>query len=412
MRADKANVTGAKAVALSFVLPVTIAVAFGSVAGAQISGNTVKIGFITDMSGLYADPDGQGGEMAIRMAIEDFGGSVNGKKIELLTADHLNKPDIAATKAREWFDQQGLDVLIGGTNSSAGLAMAKLAAEKKKLFIAVGSGSARLTNEDCSAYTIHYAYDTVALARGTGTAVVNQGGKSWYFMTTDYAFGTSLESETSNVVTAAGGSIVGSVKHPLGASDFSSFLIQAQASRAQVLGFASAGSDAVNAVRSANEFGVNKSMKLAGLIFTINDIHALTLAVAAGMYLTDHWYWDLNPETRQWAKRYFERMKKMPSSFQAADYSAVTQYLSAVKATGSENPEKVLDYLKRSKLNDMYVKGGMVRPDGRMVNKLYLMQVKTPAESKYPWDYYKLLETIPGEQAYRSKAETKCSLWK
>lgn len=364
------------------------------------------------MSGLYADPDGQGGVQAIRMAIEDFGGRVNGKKIELLTADHLNKPDIAATKAREWFDQQGLDMLIGGTNSSASLAMAKLAAEKKKLFIVVGAGSARLTNEDCSAYTIHYAYDTVALARGTGAAVVNQGGKSWYFMTTDYAFGTSLENETSNVVKAAGGSIVGSVKHPLGASDFSSFLIQAQASKAQVLGFASAGSDAVNAVRSANEFGLNKSMKLAGLIFTINDIHALTLAVAAGMYLTDHWYWDLNPETRQWAKRYFERMKKMPSSFQAADYSAVTQYLAAVKATGSDNPEKVLDYLKATKLNDMYVKGGTVRPDGRMVNRLYLMQVKTPAESTYPWDYYKLLETIPGERAYTSKAETKCSLWK
>lgn len=400
---------------LKSVITACSAIAFSSISSfsfGQISNDTIRIGFITDLSGGYSDMDGPGGAEAIKMAIADAGGTINGKKIELLVADHQNKADIAASKAREWFDQQGLDMLISGTNSAASLAMAKIAADKKKPYFVVGSGSARLTNDACTPYTVHYAYDTVALARGTGSAVVKQDGKSWYFLTSDYAFGVSLESETSKVVQASGGKVAGSVKHPLGTADFSSFLIQAQSSKAQVVGIASAGDDAVKAVKAANEFGVDKSMKIAGLIFTINDIHSLTLPVAKGMYVTDHWYWDQNAETRAWAKRYFDKMKKMPSSFQAADYSSAWQYLAAVKATGTDDGDKVLAHLRSTKLNDMYVKGGYVRPDGRMVNTMYLMQVKAPAESKYPWDYYKVLQTIPGEQAYTTKAESQCPLWK
>jgi branched-chain amino acid transport system substrate-binding protein len=381
-------------------------------AQAQISGDTVKIGFITDMSGLYTDIDGAGGAEAIKMAIADAGGNINGKKIEFISADHQNKADIAASKAREWFDQQGVDMLIGGTNSGANLAMAKIAAEKRKVFISIGAGSARLTNEECTPYTIHYAYDTIALARGTGGAIVKQGGKNWYFMTADYAFGQSLEKDTAEVVKAGGGKVLGAVKHPLSASDFSSFLLQAQSSGAQILGLANAGGDAINSIKAANEFGITKKMKLAGLLIFINDVHSLGLNLTQGMYLTDGWYWDANPETREWSKRYFSKMKKEPSMLQAADFSAASNYLKAVKAVGTDDSDKVIAYLKANKINDMFAKNGVIRPDGRMVHDMYLMEVKKPAESKYPWDYYKIVATIPGDQAYATKAETKCSLWK
>ncbi len=379
---------------------------------AQISGDVIKIGFITDMSGVYSDIDGKGGIEAIQMAIDDVKGAINGKKIQLVTADHQNKPDVAASKAREWFDQQGVDLLIGGTNSGASLAMAKVAAEKKKVFIAIGSGTAQLTNEQCTPYTVHYAYDTVALARGTGATMVKQGGKSWYFLTADYAFGQSLEKDTADVVKANGGTVLGSVKHPLSASDFSSFLLQAQSSKAQVLGLANAGGDMINAVKAANEFGLTKKMKVAGLLVFINDIHTLGLNTTQGMYLTDGWYWDQNADTRAWSKRYFAKMKKQPSMLQAGDYSAATQFLNAVKATGTDNADKVIAHMKKTPINDMFAKNGTIRPDGRMVYDMYLMQVKKPSESKYPWDYYKVVATIPGDQAYTKKAETKCSLWK
>jgi branched-chain amino acid transport system substrate-binding protein len=387
------------------------AAGFAAPASAQVSGDAVKIGFITDISGLYSDIDGAGGVEAIRMAVADFGGSVLGKKIEVVSADHQNKADIAASKAREWFDQQGLDVLIGGTNSGTSLSMAKVAAEKKHPFIAIGAGSARLTNEDCTPYTVHYAYDTVALAKGTGSAVVKQGGKSWFFLTADYAFGHSLENDTATVVKASGGQVLGSVKHPLSASDFSSFLLQAQASKAQILGLANAGGDTINAIKAANEFGVTKSMKLAGLLMFINDVHSLTLNLTQGMYLTDSWYWDHNDATRKWARRYFDKMKKMPSSLQAADYSATLTYLNAVKAAGTDDADKVMAKLKSMKIDDMYAKGA-IRPDGRMVHDMFLMQVKKPADSKYPWDYYTVVQTIPGEQAFTTKAESKCAAWK
>lgn len=381
-------------------------------ARAQISDDVIRIGFITDMSGVYSGPDGPGGAEAIKMAIEEMGGEINGKKIELLTADHQNKADIASAKAREWFDQRGLDMLIGGTNSSTALAMSKVAADKKKPIIVVGAGAPALTNEQCTPYTLNYAYDTVAQARGTGAAVVKAGGKSWYILTADYAFGHALQADTTKVVEAGGGKVVGSVKHPLSTSDFSSFLLQAQASKAEILALANAGADATNAIKAANEFGLTKTMRLAGMIMFINDIHAMGLDTAKGMYLTDSWYWNASDETRAWAQKFYERRNAMPSSLQAADYSAAIQYLRAVKATGTDDADKVLAYLRDNKLNDVYIKNGVVRPDGRVVHDMYLLQVKTPEESKAPWDYFKVVQTIDGNEAFTTKAETRCALWK
>ena len=381
-------------------------------AQAQYSGDVIRIGMITDLSGVYSDIDGPAGVEAIRMAVADMGGSIGGKKVEVLFADHQNKADVAASKAREWFDTQGLDMLVGGTNSGASLAMAKVAAEKKKPFIVVGAAASALTNEQCTPYTVHYAYDTVALAKGTGNAVVKAGGKSWYFLTADYAFGAALQNDTANVVKAAGGTVVGSVKHPLSASDFSSFLLQAQGSKAQILGLANAGGDTINAIKAANEFGITLTMKLAGLLMFINDVHSLGLKATQGMYLTDSWYWNQSPETRTWSRRFFEKFKRMPSSLQAADYSAALQYLTAVKAAGTDDADKVLAQLRKTTINDVYAKGGRIRPDGRMVHDMYLMQVKTPAQSTEPWDYYNVVETIKGEAAWTTQAESKCALWK
>ncbi len=396
----------------AFVLLFSSVITFCEPASAQVSDDVIRIGFITDISGLYSDIDGKGGVEAIKMAIADFGGAVNGKKIEFVFADHQNKADVAATKAREWFDQLGLDVLVGGTNSGAALAMSKVAAEKKKPFMVIGSASSRLTNEECTPYTIQYAYDTIALARGTGGAIVAQGGKDWYFLTADYAFGASLEKDTADVVKARGGKIIGAVKHPLSATDFSSFLLQAQSSKAQILGLANGSGDNVNAIKSANEFGVTKTMKLAGLLIFINDVHSLGLNLAQGMYLTDGWYWDMNDESRTWSKRFFNQVKRMPSMLQAADYSATIHYLNAVKAVGTDDGDKVMAHMKSTPVNDMFAKNGVVRPDGRMVYDMYLMQVKKPSESKYPWDYYKVVQKIPGNEAYMTKAESKCTLWK
>jgi len=399
---------------LSTACALAVTTMFGATmpAQAQISGDVIKIGIITDMAGVYGDIDGMGGVEAMRMAVADLGGAINGKKIEILYAEHQNKADLAATKAREWFDTQGLDMLIGGTNSATALAMSKVAAEKKKPFLVVGAASSALTNDQCTPYTIHWAYDTVALAKGTGGAVVKSGGKSWYFLQADYAFGAALQADTSAVVKAAGGTIVGTVKHPLSASDFSSFVLQAQASKAQILGMANAGGDTINTIKAANEFGVTKTMKLAGLLVFINDIHSLGLPTTQGMYLTDSWYWNQNAETRTWARRFFEKFKRMPSSVQAGDYSAALQYLKAVKATGSDDADKVLAQMRKTPINDVFAKGGFIRGDGRMVHDMYLMQVKTPAQSTEPWDYYNVVQTIKGEAAWTTKADTKCALWK
>ena len=381
-------------------------------AQAQISGDVVRIGIITDMSSVYADIDGAGGVEAIRLAIADAKGMAAGKKIELVFADHQNKADVAASKAREWFDTQGLDLLIGGTNSGTSLAMAKVAAEKKKPFISIGAGTSRLTNEECTPYTIHYAYDTVALANGTGAAVTKAGGKSWYFLTADYAFGTSLQADTSAVVTRSGGQVLGAVKHPLNASDFSSFLLQAQSSKAQILGLANAGGDTINAVKAANEFGITKTMKLAGLLMFINDVHSLGLKTTEGMYLTDSWYWNQSPEARAWARRFFEKMKRMPSSLQAADYSAVAHYLKAVEAIKTDDGDKVVAQMKATPINDFYTKGTIRKEDGRGVHDMFLLQVKSAKESTEPWDYFKVVTRIPGDEAFTKLADSKCPLVK
>ncbi|PZP33314.1 MAG: ABC transporter permease [Roseateles depolymerans] len=390
------------------------AAAFAScgLAQAQVSGDVIKIGFLTDMSSVYADIDGAGGVEAIKMAIADMKGNIAGKKIEFIFADHQNKADVASAKAREWMDTQGLDLLIGGTNSGANLAMATVAAEKKRPFISIGAGSSALTNANCTPYTIHYAYDTVALANGTGAAVTKAGGKTWYFLTADYAFGQALQADTSAVVTKSGGTVKGAVKHPLNASDFSSFLLQAQGSGAQILGLANAGGDTINAIKAANEFGITKSMKLAGLLMFINDVHSLGLKTTEGMYLTDSWYWNQSAESRAWARRFFEKMKRMPSSLQAADYSAVTHYLKAVEAAKTDDADKVVAQMKATPINDFYTKGTIRKEDGRGIHDMFLLQVKSPKESAEPWDYFKVVTRIPGEEAYTKLADSKCPLVK
>ena len=379
---------------------------------ANVSDNVIRIGFITDMASVYSDIDGAGGVEAARMAIADAGGAINGMKIELVFADHQNKADVAAARAREWFDQQKIDMLIGGTNSGVNLALAGIAAERKKPFFAIGAAASDLTGSQCTPYTVHWAYDTVALARGTGAAVVKAGGKTWYFLTADYAFGHALERDTANVVRAAGGQVVGQVRAPLNSSDFSSFLLQAQSSKAQILGLANAGGDTINSIKAANEFGIGKTMKMAGLLIFINDIHSLGLNVTQGMQFTDGWYWDQNEETRAWSKRFEARVKRKPSMIQAGDYSAVSFYLNAVKATGSDDGDTVMKWMKSNKVNDMFAKNGYVREDGRMVHDMFLMEVKKPSESKYPWDYYKQIAVLPGEEVFTKLSESTCKLVK
>ena len=394
----------------------TLAAALG-VAGLALTAaqaqaqDKVKIGFITDMSSLYADVDGKNGALAIQMAIDDFGGKVLGKPVELLSADHQNKADIAASKAREWIDTQGLTMLFGGTQSGTALAMAKIADEKKRVFFVNGAGSSALTNEQCTPYTVHYAYDTTALAKGTGSAVVKQGGQNWFFLTADYAFGAALEADTTKVVKAAGGTVVGGVKHPLNATDFSSFLLQAQSSKAQILGLANAGGDLINSIKAAKEFGINKNMKMAGLLVFITDIHSLGLKNTEGLLLTTSWDWNLNEQSRAFGKRFFEKTKRMPTDIHAANYSATMNYLKAVQAAGTVDADKVMTTLKSTPINDFYAKG-VIRPDGRFAHDMYLMQVKGQKESKEPWDYYKVAAVLPADQVWTTKAESKCALWK
>ena len=392
------------------LLALSMTLGFAAAASAQNTG-PVKIGFITDMSSLYADIDGPAGAEMVKWAVQDFGGKVLNRPVEVLTADHQNKADVASSKAREWIDKDGLSMLIGGTNSGTALAMAKIAEEKKRPFIAIGPGSARLTNEACSPYTVHYAYDTVSLAKVAGTALVKSGAKSWFFLTADYAFGYSLESDASNVVKANGGTVAGAVRHPLNASDFSSFLLQAQSSKAQVLALANAGGDFTNAMKAAREFGINKTMKVTGLLAFINDVHSLGLANTEGLQLADSWYWNQDDASRKFAKRFFDKYKRMPSSLQAADYSAATNYLKAVETAGTTDADKVMATLKGMKIDDFYHKG-QIRADGRMIHDMYLFEVKSAKESTTPWDYYKLVAKVPGDQAFTSVAESKCKLLK
>jgi branched-chain amino acid transport system substrate-binding protein len=372
--------------------------------------NGVTIGFITDMSGLYADKEGKNGTVAIQMAIDDFGGKVNGMPVELLTADHQNKADVAASKAREWIDTRNLTLLLGGTNSAADLAMSKIARDKKHVFMTSGGTVSTLTNEECSPYTVQYDMDTVGMAKGIATAVLNQGNKSWYFLTADYAFGNSLQSEASKVIASKGGTVVGSVHHPLNASDFSSYLLQAQGSKAQVLALANAGGDFINAAKTAREFGVGKSMKIVGMLVFNDDIHSLGLQNTEGLLLTATWDWNLDEKTRAFGKRFYGKTGRMPTSVQAADYSAVTTYLKAVQATRSTDADAIMAYLKNTPIDDFYGQG-VIRADGRFVHDLYLLQVKSPAESKAPWDYFRVISRLKGEDIATTKAESKCALW-
>jgi len=376
-----------------------------------ISDDVVRIGFITDMTSVYADADGPVGLEAIRMAIEDAGGEVLGKKIELLFADHQMRADVASARAREWLDRENVDFLIGGTNSSAMLAIAAVAAEKRKPFLTTGGGAVALHNQQCTPYTIQYAYATTAMARGTGTAMVREGGNSWFFLTADYAFGHSLEEDASTVVRQAGGEVRGAVRVPLGASDFSSFLLQAQGSGAQVLALANASNDTISSVRAAHEFGVSQSMRIAGLVVLINDVHALGLESAQGMYLTDSWYWDQSDAAREFSARMQAKTGLKPNFVQAAAYSATRFYLQAVRETGTDDADAVLAWMKSNPVNDMFATNGRIRKDGLMEHDFYLRQVKTPQESSYPWDYYRTVATLPREDLFITPQESVCPLW-
>ena len=378
----------------------------------RISGGVVRIGVLTDMSGLYSDNSGQGSAVAAQMAVDDFGGKVLGRPIQVVSADHQGKADVGASKAREWFDTQGVDVIVDAVNSAVAIAVSKVATEKHKVLIVSGAGSTRLTNEDCSPYTIHYAYDTYATGGTLGKAVVQQGGSTWFFLTADYTFGKSMQEDTTRAVNAAGGKVLGAVLHPLNSPDFSSYLLQAQSSGAKVIGLANAGGDTINSVKAAAEFGINKKQTLAGLLIMINDVNALGLPVTQGMYVADGFYWDMSDETRKFGKAFFAKTKRMPSTIQAAVYSSVLEYLRAVQATGADDADTVLKKLKEMTLNDVFVKNGVIRADGRMVHDYYLFQVKSPAESKYPWDYYKLISTIPGNQAFQPLSDSRCPMVK
>lgn len=379
----------------------------------KISDGVVKIGVLTDLSGLYSDLSGSGSVLAAQMAIDDFKTLAKPSfKIEMISSDHQNKGDIAANKGREWFDTEKVDVIVDLVTTSTALAVMKVAKEKNKITLVSGAASTRITNEDCTDTNIHWAYDTYALATGTGRAVVKQGGDTWFFLTADYAFGQSLEADTSKVVIANGGKVLGSVRHPFPGTDFSSFLLKAQSSGAKVIGLANAGTDTTNSIKQAVEFGITPKQTLAGLLLFITDIHSLGLKTAQNMYLTEGFYWDLNDETRAWSNRFFEKQKRMPTMVQAGVYSSVMHYLKAINATGTDDTTTVMNKMKATPVNDFFAKNGKIRDDGRMVHDMYLMQVKTPAESQKPWDYYKVKQVIPGDQAYQPLAESRCPLVK
>jgi branched-chain amino acid transport system substrate-binding protein len=382
----------------TFALAVSLGVA--GTAAAQVSDAVVKVGVLTDMTGAYSDLAGSGSVLAAQMAAEDFGGKVLGKPIVVVSADHQNKADIASSVARKWFDEEKVDVVADLVSSSTALAVMPVAAEKKRITLLSGPGSTPIAGEKCTAYNVHYTYNTYAMAAGTGRAVVQQGGKSWFFITADYVFGKSLEADTSKVVTASGGKVLGGVKAPFPTADFSSYLLQAQASGAQIVGLANAGADTINAIKQANEFGLTKKQSLAGLLVFLSDVHSLGLATAKGMYLTTAFYWDRDDASRAWAKRFFERHKKMPTMVQAGVYSELMHYFKAVQAAGTDDADKVMAKMKELPVNDFFAKNGRIGPDGLHRHDMYLAQVKSPEESKYPWDYYKIVKTIPADEAF------------
>ena len=384
----------------------------GAAQAQKISNDVVRIGVLSDMSGLYADTAGRGSVEAAKMAVADFGGQVLGKRIEVVFADHQNKADIGATHARTWFDRDGVDLIIDINNTAVAVAVNNLARERNKLVINTGGASDILTNEHCAPTAIHYTYDTYSLANGSVRGILNQGKKDWFILGVDYAFGKAMAANVTESLQEGGGTVVGSIFHPLNASDFSSFLLQAQASKASVINLANATSDTVNTIKAAHEFGVAPKQMLVPNLLFINDVHALGLRYGQGMVLTSGFYWDRTEETRKWSRRFFEKMKKMPSMIHAGAYSAVTNYLKAVQASKSDDGATVASQLKQMPIEDFFAQNGKVREDGRMVHDMYLVQIKKPAESQYPWDYYKVLNTIPGDQAFRPLSKSTCSLVK
>ncbi|MGG7579085.1 ABC transporter substrate-binding protein (plasmid) [Rhizobium sp. YTUHZ045] len=373
----------------------------------------VKIGILNDQSGVYADFGGKSSVEAAKMAVEDFGGKVLGVPVEIVDADHQNKPDIASNIARQWYDTEQVDAIMELTTSSVALAVQAIAKEKKKIDIVTGAATTDLTGKACSPYGFHWAYDTHALAVGTGGALVKQGGDSWFFLTADYAFGYSLEQQTTDFVKASGGTVVGAVRHPLSSQDFSSFLLQAQSSGAKVIGLANAGLDTSNAIKQAAEFGITQGgQHLAALLFTLAEVHGLGLEAAQGLTLTEGFYWNRDDESRAFAKKFFDRTGKMPNMVHTGTYSAVTQYLKAVQKAGTDETEAVAKELHQMPVDDVFGRGGTVGANGRMIHDMYLLQVKKPADSKEPWDYFNVLATIPGKEAYIDPAKSGCDLVK
>ena len=381
-------------------------------AAAQISDNVVKVGVLTDMGGPYADNVGAGAVLAAQMAAEDFGGTVNGAKIEIISADHQNKSDVGSSLARKWYDTEQVDTITEVVSSAVALSVQQISRGKNKLFLATGPGTPDLTGKACSPNGLHWAYDNYAYANVVAGAVVRRGQKDWFFLTADYSFGHALEEQAARVVKSNGGTVKGSARHPLGSADFSSFLLQAQSSGAGVVGLANAGTDMINAIKQASEFGLPQSgVNMAALLVNLPDINALGLENAKGLLLADSFYWDMNDETRAWSKRFMARFNgKAPGSLQAAVYGAVTHYLKAVKAANSDDPKVVMAEMRKQPINDFYTKNATLREDGRVVRDMYLLQVKTPDESKGPWDFYKVVATVPGEQAFRPLAEGGCAL--
>ncbi len=395
-------------VAVVLLTSTTIAVAQSG----SVSDGVVKIGVLTDMTGPLSDITGEGSVIAVKMAVEDFGGKVLGKPIEVIVGDHQNKADVASILARRWFDTEQVDVVVELANSGTALAVSGIGKQKNRVVIVSGAGSDRLTNEECAPTTIHYVYDTFALARSTGTAITKQGGDTWFFVTADYTFGSTLEKDATRFVTAAGGKVLGSARHPINTTEFSSYMLQAQASGAKVIGLANAGGDAINAIKAAHEFRLVDKQRLAGLLLYLTDIHSLGLETAQGLLFTDAFYWDANEETRRWSRRFFDRRKKMPTSIQAGEYSSTLHYLKAIQAARTDEATAVVAKMKEMPINDFFAKNGRIRADGRMVHDMYLMQVKKPSESKYPWDYLTIRQVLPGDEVFRPLSESVCPLVK
>ena len=371
--------------------------------------NTVRIGVLTDMSSIYADIGGQGSVEAARMAIADFGGTVNGKRIDLISADHRNNPDLGAAIANQWFAYNGVDAIAGASTSNVALAIQEVAHSRNKLLLISGAAASDLTGRACSPTSVHWTYDTVALANGTGSGVVKSGGSTWYFITADYAFGYDLERDTSKVVRQNGGSVLGSVRSPLGTSDFSPFLLKAQASRANVIGLANAGGDTINSIKQASKLGIaGGGQKLVALLLFISDVHSLGLQTAQGLRLTSAFYWDQNDATQAWSRRFFDRMKRQPTMVQAGVYGSIMHYLAAIKATGTSDGPAVVKQMKATPVNDFMTKNGHIREDGTLVRDMYLFEVKSPSESRGPWDYYKQIAVIPGEEAFKLLGPNEC----